>query len=232
MTGNKLKIIACLSMLIDHIGYLLFPKLLIFRYIGRLAMPLFAFLIAEGCLHTRSRLRYFLHLFLLGIVCQAVQIGEQLTSDSFDRLFLNILLTFSLSVLLCFAILRVKECRNTRNILLLLLVIGGAVFLCCVLHRLLPIPFELDYGIYGVCLPAIAVLFSGRYQKAAAFSAGLLLYCIFVYDILPFVWFSLFAIPFIFAYNGKRGTNKLKYAFYIFYPAHFAVLYLVERLFF
>jgi len=232
MTGNKLKIIACVSMLIDHIGYLLFPKLLVFRYVGRLAMPLFAFLIAEGCVHTRSKLRYFLHLFLLGIACQTAQIGEQLLRGSLKEIFLNILLTFSLSVLLCFSILRVKTKPTAHNILLLILAIGTSVFVCCFLKRLLPVKFDLDYGIYGVCLPALAVLFSDRYKKAAVFSAGLLIYCVLVCKTLPFVWFTLFAVPLIFAYNGKRGKANLKYAFYVFYPTHFAVLYLVDKLFF
>ena len=195
-------------------------------------MPLFAFLIAEGCVHTRSKLRYFLHLFRLGVACQSVHIGEQLLSGSFKKLFLNILFTFSLSVLLCFAVLRVKKEQNAKNILLLIFTIGMSVFICCFLKYLLPIKFELDYGIYGVCLPASAVLFSDRNKKATAFSLGLLLYCTCVYKTLPFVWFALLAIPLIYAYNGKRGKANLKYAFYIFYPAHFAVLYLVDKLFF
>ena len=72
MSGNKLKIIACITMLIDHAGLLLYPNLLLLRYIGRMSMPLFAFLIAEGCLHTRSKTRYFASIFSMAILCQAV----------------------------------------------------------------------------------------------------------------------------------------------------------------
>ena len=68
MSGNKLKIIACITMLIDHAGLLLYPNLLLLRYIGRISMPLFAFLIAEGCLHTRSKLRYFLSIFSMASI--------------------------------------------------------------------------------------------------------------------------------------------------------------------
>jgi len=95
LTRNMLKTIACISMLIDHIGYILFPQIAVLRYIGRLAMPIFAFFIGEGCLHTRDRKKYFLRLFSLGMVCQAVYVLEYLIMGSGDPFYLNILLTFS-----------------------------------------------------------------------------------------------------------------------------------------
>ena len=49
MNGNVIKAVACLSMLLDHIGYLLFPQAEWLRWCGRLALPLFAYLVAEGC---------------------------------------------------------------------------------------------------------------------------------------------------------------------------------------
>ncbi len=231
MTGNKLKIIACISMLIDHIGYVLFPQYLVFRYIGRLAMPLFAFLIGEGCIHTRNKTRYFLQLFSLGLVCQAVQIGERLMKGNFRFLFLNILLTFSLAVLLCFSLLRLKQKRTLGSFSLVFAVFILTVFICFFLGDLLPIKFDIDYNIFGVLLPATVVVFDNNRIKASAFSAGLLLYCLFTYQTMPFVWFALLAIPLLFLYNDKRGTPKLKYVFYIFYPAHIAALYLLDTFF-
>ena len=55
LTNNQLKIIAMISMLIDHIGLQMFPDLLIFRIIGRLAFPIFAYMIAEGCFYTKNK---------------------------------------------------------------------------------------------------------------------------------------------------------------------------------
>ena len=66
LTGNQLKLIAAAAMLLDHMGILLFPRITIFRILGRLAYPVFAFMIAEGCRYTRNKLRYFLMLFGLG----------------------------------------------------------------------------------------------------------------------------------------------------------------------
>ncbi len=232
MTGNKLKIIACIAMLIDHIGYVLFPQYLVFRYIGRLAMPLFAFLIGEGCIHTRNKTRYFLQLFSLGVICQSVEIAERLLHGNFRFLFLNILLTFSIAVLLCFSLLRLKEKHSFGNIAAVAAVLCCAVFICFFLKRFLPFRFDLDYNIFGILLPSTVVLWNDKPKKVVAFSVGLLLYCIYTFSSMSFVWFALLALPLLFLYNGKRGTPKLKYAFYIFYPAHIAVLYLIDTLIF
>jgi hypothetical protein len=69
-----LKIVACICMTIDHIGELFFPEVSIFKIIGRLAFPLFAFFIAEGCKYTRNRLRRLLEILCLGIMCETVYI--------------------------------------------------------------------------------------------------------------------------------------------------------------
>ena len=55
-----LKMIATVAMLIDHIGAVLFPQIEILRIIGRIAFPIFAYMIAEGCVHTKSKKKYFL----------------------------------------------------------------------------------------------------------------------------------------------------------------------------
>ena len=72
LTGNQLKILAMIAMTCDHIGVQLFPQTLWLRVLGRLAMPIYAYMIAEGCRHTRDRKKYFLRLFGMGVLCQAV----------------------------------------------------------------------------------------------------------------------------------------------------------------
>ena len=91
LNSNAIKFIAAIAMVIDHVGYMFFDDL-IWRIIGRIAMPLFAFAIAEGCHYTKNRLRYFLSVFLLGAMCQAVYLI--FTGDT----YLNILLTFSCAI--------------------------------------------------------------------------------------------------------------------------------------
>lgn len=70
--GNSLKILAAIFMLVDHIGILFYPQELIWRIIGRISMPIFAFMIAEGCRYTRNKAKHFLLPFCLGVICQIV----------------------------------------------------------------------------------------------------------------------------------------------------------------
>jgi hypothetical protein len=118
MTGNKLKILACVSMLLDHIGYILFPKIFIFRYIGRLALPLFSYLLAEGCLHTKHKLKYFLSVLVLGIICQSAFFIESLIAGASLNLYFNILFTFSFSLILCYAFLNTENAQFYNKSLL------------------------------------------------------------------------------------------------------------------
>ena len=102
LSGNMLKILAAIFMTIDHIGLLFFPTEMIFRIIGRLAFPIFAFMIAEGARYTKHRLRYFLSVFILGVICQIVYF---VTSES---LYMCILITFSLSLIMLFTLKDLK----------------------------------------------------------------------------------------------------------------------------
>ena len=103
LSGNAIKIIAMLSMLFDHIAVILLDNYEPFRIIGRLAYPLFAYFIAEGCCHTKSKLFYLLRVFSLGAICQAVYYF--ISKD----LYLNILLTFSVSIPMIYLLKHAKR---------------------------------------------------------------------------------------------------------------------------
>jgi hypothetical protein len=90
LTNNQLKIIACISMLIDHLGVSIFPGVPVLRIIGRLAFPIFAYMIAEGCRYTKNRAKY------LGIMA-AMALAFQIVYFVFmNDLYQGILVTFSL----------------------------------------------------------------------------------------------------------------------------------------
>ncbi|MBQ8402939.1 MAG: hypothetical protein IJX55_00760, partial [Clostridia bacterium] len=92
-----MKIIAALAMFIDHAGYLMFPQYDILRIIGRMAFPIFAFMIAEGCKYTKNKARYFFTVFGLAAICQTVYY-------IFDKsLFMSVLISFSLAILMIYA---------------------------------------------------------------------------------------------------------------------------------
>lgn len=240
MNRNQLKIIACASMLIDHIGYILFHGVTILRLIGRIAMPLFAFFIGEGCLYTKDRKKYFLRVFLLGVLCQAVYIIEGLISNSGDGALFNILLTFSVAIILCSMFLKVKtalkegdkkEKRKAFALLALTVIAVFAVSLFCDnSYSLTGIKFEFDYGIWGMCLPLFAAVTTDKVKKLLSFSAALLVAAVNFYESINFILWALVPIILLLFYNGKGGKANLKYFFYAFYPVHLAALYLIDML--
>ena len=220
-------------MLIDHIGVILLPQLLLLRVIGRIALPLFAFMIAEGCRYTKNKARYFFLMFGVGALCQIVMF---LYNRSLD---MSILITFSLSVLLIFAFCEVKEeifAATPRLGRLLCEIALFSLLLCGV--GILDLYVHLDYGAEGVMLPLFAALLhppkrtEGTYLHkidsarlhASVMAIGLMLLAV---DDGWVQCFAFFALPLLFLYSGKRGKWRLKYFFYVFYPAHLLALQLI-----
>ena len=233
MTSNKLKIIACISMLVDHIGFLLFPQIQVLRYIGRIALPIFAYFIAQGCIHTLSRRKYFLSVLTLALLCQIVYFVEGLINGGIRTVDLNILFTFALSIVICSSYLALTQQQSLypRKVLNAAFFAGAlaiSVFLCVFLNRLSPIPINFDYGIAGVLLPLFAVISVQKEKQLPLFFIGLVLFNIVMAEQLSYTWYSFLSIPLLLAYNGKRGTRRLKYFFYLFYPLHFAAIYLIK----
>lgn len=215
MTSTILKLIAAVTMLIDHAGVILFPQYRFLRIIGRLAFPIYAYFIAEGFRYTKSRKRYFFRVFTLGLLCQVVYtIVER-------DIYLGILLTFSLSIALM--ALQEKAIARWKNGKLDWM---GLYFLSVFAVFLLTQLVVVDYGFFGVMLPVITALFQDKPKRLCAFSAGLLVLsaeqCILG---SATQFFSLFALIPLILYNGKQGKYRLKNFFYIFYPAHMVFLY-------
>ncbi len=221
-------------MLIDHTGYVLFPEVQLFRIIGRVAMPLFAFFIGEGCLHTRDRKKYFLRLFVLALICQAVYIAESVMTGSGMGLYLNILFTFSGSVVLCSVFLRLNGDNSLKNRVIFIVAVvafRGVDFIFEKISDSSGVMLQLDYGIEGIILPLFAVLSRDKRKRLLCFAAGLA----FVAERLYGFGTSLFLFAMIPAlllcfYNGEGGKRKLKYFFYLFYPLHLAAIYGVNIL--
>lgn len=220
LNNNQLKIIAMLAMLSDHIGRMLLPEYKVLIIIGRLAFPIFAFMIAEGCFYTKNKLKYFLSIACLGTGCQAVYL---FTTGS---LYQNVLITFSLSVAIIFGIENFKKKKDLLSVVLIVFLICAVVFTCQLLPKILS-GFKIDYGLIGVSLPVLVYLTKGNNHKV--FCAAVVLVALsFTMDITQ--WFSLLAVPVLLLYNGKRGKHNLKLLFYIFYPAHLAIIYFADVL--
>ena len=230
LPSSSMKLLACFFMLIDHTGMILFPSIRIFRIIGRLAFPIFAYFIAEGCRYTRNKLKHFLQVAILGVICEAVYVIYK------GKLEGNILLTFSLSILVIYALQFTKAAfaqKGARRRIVSVAVFAVTLVAAYILNKLIGV----DYGFVGILIPVLTSLFHYDEGKAPRFlkrldrrdlhilmcSIGLLLLVIRRGFTSTQAW-CLAAIPFLFLYNGKPGVSKIKYGFYIFYPAHLLAL--------
>ncbi len=222
LSGSTLKLLACALMLVDHIGLILCPSLPVLRQIGRLAFPIFAFFIAEGCRHTHNRLRRLLWLAIPALAMLAVY-------RLFDGVWEgSIFLTFTYSAALIWLLDILSAARGWRRVA----AIGGfgAAFaavwwLCGVLPT--------DYGFYGVLVPVFVraadmlTPHPNHYTRLAGLLVGTFLLARHIGGIQ---FLSLLAVIPLVLYNGRRGRYSLKYAFYIFYPLHLVILQLIATI--
>lgn len=240
LSSNALKLIAAAAMTADHVGIIFFPGVDIFRIIGRLALPIFAFMIAEGCRYTRSKPRYLITIASLAAACQVVY---YIVSRS---LYMSILVTFSVAIVVIYALQGFKlaltapesQYRMIR-IMLSFILFAASVAGAYLLNRLI----EIDYGFRGCMLPAAASIFMppGRDRSLPAPLDRLDKIPVHVImmgiGLIPLAcwlggnqWFSLLALPLLLCYSGRRGKLKMKYFFYVFYPAHLVILEAIDMI--
>ncbi len=226
LSGNALKVLAAISMVIDHVGMLIFPDEEIFRIIGRLAFPIFSYMICEGCRHTRHRLRYLLQVLILGIATTAVY------AIAMDELYFNALITFSCSITLILLLTTAKENEKTagRLLYLSLFAVSAAIF------YLFTLKFTVDYGFWGIMLPVFpfisGILFPEERNEILAltpqlpaFGIGLAVLSFDIGWVQPYSLLALIPLAF---YNGRQGFKLPKYSFYVFYPLHIGIIYLIS----
>lgn len=220
LNNNQLKIIAMISMLIDHIGVAFFPGVRIFRCLGRLAFPIYAYMIAEGCRYTKNRKRYLGMMAAMAVVFQVVYFVFM------NSLYQGILVNFALSIAAIFAIDSFIKNKRIINRILTASIVLVVLFISTVLPITLgEYGFSIDYGLYGLCLP-ILVYFAPSKKWGLIFTSILLT----VMSITSGVYYqllSLLTIPLFILYNGERGNKKLKYVFYLFYPIHLVLIYAI-----
>lgn len=219
LTSNQLKIIALIAMTCDHVGKELLPQFQILQIIGRLAFPIFAYMVAEGCIHTKSKKKYLLTMIILAFLCQIVYyIAEK-------SLYQCVLVTFSVSIMLIITLDYAIKSKKIWGYILCISAFVLAIFVCLILPWILAeTDFYIDYGIFGVLLPVCVYLGKTRKWKLILMSIPLVFLAVTMGNIQ---WFALLT-PFILAiYNGKRGVWKMKNLFYIYYPLHLAGIYLI-----
>ena len=221
LNGFHLKLIAACTMLIDHVGYVLFSDALWLRCIGRIAFPLFCFLMAEGCVYTRDRRKYALRLLVFALLSE-IPFNLMNTGTPWDLSHQNVLWTLLAGALLCWLVDWALQKRTAPG-----LVLTGAVMAAafCLLELA-----NTDYGGWGTLLVvmfyAVRRAPSGTVSKMTAQTFGLAFFSIAIMGGVSVELWSLAALIPIWLYNGQRGFSPkaVQYGFYAFYPAHILVL--------
>lgn len=232
LTNDKLKIIAAAAMLIDHIGAYLLPTVIILRMIGRIAFPIFAFMIAEGCEYTKNKKKYLRNIFILALFCQVVFYPFKPPTH------MRIPVTFLISVILIFLLQNCVSAISGDSSFLHKILSVTILFVAALAVSYVNSILDIDYGFWGCMTPVmVSVVYhmknaaenddgtSVLYRKIGMLTMALM----FVYNVYGGVQiYSFFAIPLLAVYNGKRENIVPKYFFYVFYPLHLAVIYAVQ----
>ncbi len=239
-SGSTLKIIAIVTMLIDHIGAAIIETMnifdssghiinqnlyiadLIMRRVGRLAFPIFCFLLVEGFFYTHSRVKYAIRLAIFVLISE-IPFDLAFYKQVFYIEHQNVFFTLLIGLLMMMAIQYVRDkilpkVMRGRNIVALIsqtIIFLAAAYLATLLRT--------DYSFWGIT--AIFVMYILRFSRLYMCLCESLFFMSFEF---PTAIISFLPIYF---YNGKRGL-KMKYFFYIFYPAHLLILYGIYILWF
>ena len=228
LTQEGLKLIACIAMFLDHFGAAIVPALSIphmrelyytLRIIGRIAFPIYCFLLVEGMTHTRNPYKYILRL-AIGILLAELPFDLMVEGGfTWEDQSVMVTLTLGAMMLLCM--------QKTENKWL---------------KPLLVIPFALvadlckcDYGGYGIgIIAAFALIDRVELQAIGVLLVNLAMNSSPVSVFGIYIPVQLFAVPAmvpIACYSGVKLTRSkaLQWAFYLFYPVHLLILWMIQR---
>lgn len=225
LSGSTLKIIAVITMLTDHVGAGILGRIItmqgiysgsvynaytVMRYIGRLAFPIFCFLLVEGFMHTHNVKKYATRLFVFALISE-IPFDLFVSGRFVDTSAQNVYFTLFIGLICMWACDMSEESERIsvglKPVLEFLIMIAG-MYVSYVLRT--------DYAAIGVV--CIMILYWTRFDKKRQIIAGAVSFAWEISALLAFVPIAL--------YNKNRGIN-LKYFFYAFYPVHLMVIYII-----
>ena len=233
INNNTLKIIAMILMLLDHLWGTIIPGNQWMTLIGRMAFPIFAFLIVEGFFHTSDLKKYMKRLFIFGLISE-IPFNLIYTGSIIFPFHQNVMFTLLLGLLIINEIDKLKNTKEIKKKIIPILKIF--------LFLLISIIGFVDYGVTGVLTIVVFYLFRGfKLAWIGQLISLILLYIVFfegqsvILNIFNYEYFlplqsiGILSLIFIWLYNGEKGKNNklIKYLFYSFYPVHMLVIYLI-----
>ncbi len=254
MSGTALKLIALLLMTVDHIAQFIPDMPVWMHWLGRISAPVFLFCLVWSMKYTKSQFRYLLRLYLAGLFMGIMDFvvnlicGNHVYAPMSNNFFTTLFLTG-----LCIAVIEMyREDRESGKRLALIVIIEQLVsVMICYMVSFGFGELHLEY-LFGGLLPNILYtegsflivvlgLLFYWYREEPKWLAGTFGITCLIYAVLVFVqgggswnavlytdyqWMMVFAIPFFLSYNREKGSG-LKYLFYLFYPAHILILFLI-----
>lgn len=224
LSNFDLKVIALVTMTIDHIG-VIFGTIFydIMRAVGRISFPIFAFLLTEGFIHTKSFTKYFLRILALAFISELIY-----DYFFFDTLYYpdanNIFFTLALGLITLYLFDKSKklvakfcDTRIESKLILSMMYVFIIVIMGTIAGYL-----NFDYGVLGILIISFFYLFKDHYLLLVL-SIGL---ATLLFD-SPVQLFSLISLIFIYLYDKRLG-KKCKWFFYLYYPVHILVLGLIS----
>ena len=234
-----LKIIAMVTMLVDHLGAVIFPQYRIMRIIGRIAFPIYAYCLTVGCVYTHNMLRYVQRIVLLALIVQPLYVvamhhtNAAMYSVAFAENPVWAVLNFYIaswnhpSILLSLALglILLWSIRDRH----LIITVAMLVFTWIIQD-------SLDYGFNGILLMLLFFLFCQIPLLSLPVVAGFIIWWGMqgsMYEIFGLRFssqiFAVLALPFIYIRTNTRLRIN-KWVFYLFYPAHLIVILVLDRL--
>ena len=223
LDGTTLKLIAMISMVFDHVGDMFFPYAMWPRMIGRLAMPVFSFCIAEGFTHTKDKKKYLCRIGIFALISEI----------PFDLAFegkvgvshQNIMLAFFLAVaaLMLYDRVQGEEDPERKHS-----PFGRIVLGVCVVAAIAVLSFLLraDYTFFAVIAVFLFYVFRKRHPLIRA---GIGVAFLSVTRTVGYYCTTGFSFIPLAMYNGKKGKG-LKWMFYLFYPGHLLILAAIKHI--
>jgi len=216
-SGSTLKIIAIVSMVIDHCAYFLMDNGTILydvmRCVGRIAFPVFAFLVAEGVAYTHNRKRYFAQLLVFAVISE---VPWYLLNGS-DGTH-NVMFTLTLGVVALAILEKVKENSILCGVAILLIA-------CFATWS------GVDYEWRGILIIVVLNLLRNQ-SPTLPYPYGRMVQILCAFPLMMHYGSigAILACAVLFLYDGTRGFikgNAAKYGFYAFYPVHLLLIWCV-----
>ncbi len=236
LNSMTLHLLAMAIMLCDHLGWTVFRGHTWMNSVGRIAFPIFAFMLVEGYFHTRNLRKYVLRLAVFAVISE-IPFNLMVCGRMWFPLHQNVLWTFLIGILVIYLLEKAKRIKITW---LKILAFFGAI----AAGYLLGLVSFVDYGYGGVFMVLAFYIFRQRNWVSFAGQFLMLTYINFVLlgkygpfitlfgDTLkiPMQGLAILALLPIWLYRGRQGPHNkgLQYLYYGFYPAHLLILGLIQ----